>query len=36
MSSYLPKGGFKWNNDDWTVEKILKLKDNAKLVIYLM
>ena len=31
MSSYLPKGGFKWNNDDWTVEKILKLKDNAKI-----
>ena len=25
MSSFLPKGGFKWNNDAWTVEKILKL-----------
>jgi hypothetical protein len=30
MSSYLPYKNFKWNNQNWTTEKILSLKDNGK------
>ena len=29
MSAYLPQGDFKWNNDEWTKEKILALKDET-------
>ena len=28
MSQYLPVGDYQWNNDDWTVERILNLKDD--------
>ena len=30
MSQYLPVGDYQWNNDDWTVERILNLKDDFK------
>ncbi|WP_428028763.1 hypothetical protein [Arcobacter sp.] len=29
MSSYLPTKDFKYSNEEWTKEKILKLKDDA-------
>ena len=31
MSQYLPVGDYQWNNDDWTVERILNLKDDFKI-----
>jgi len=30
MSSYLPYKNFKWNTEQWTKEKILKLNDKSK------
>ena len=30
MCEYLPKGDFKWNEDEWTDEKILQLDDEGK------
>ena len=30
MSSYLPIGGFKWNSDEWTKEKIMELNNEGK------
>ena len=30
MSAYLPYSDFKWNVEQWTVEKIMKLKDDDK------
>ena len=29
MVSYLPQGNFEWNNDIWTNDKILQIKDDA-------
>ena len=31
MISYLPKGGFKWNLDNWTDEKVIQLKPDSKI-----
>ena len=30
MSQYLPVGDFKWNNEQWTTEKIMGIDDEAK------
>jgi hypothetical protein len=29
MSQYLPVSGFKWNNEEWTTEKILNISDTS-------
>ena len=29
MCKYLPKGNFKWNNEEWTTDKILSLDDKG-------
>ena len=31
MSQYLPYAKFKWNKDEWTTEKILDVKADAKI-----
>ena len=31
MCQYLPTGDFKWNNEEWDIEKILDLKDEANM-----
>ena len=30
MCEYLPQGNFKWNSEEWTTEKILKLNDKGQ------
>jgi len=30
MCEYLPQGNFKWNTDEWTIDKILNLDDKGK------
>ena len=34
MCEYLPQGNFKWNNEEWTTDRILQLE--VKKAIYLM
>ena len=29
MCEYLPQGNFKWNNEEWTIDKILNLDDKG-------